>query len=83
MASWREAVKAGWVFTLVINQGDRDLEVLAVRGTQALAEYTMPNGSTDERGQAIWRGSPEARAHIHILMERKEAELRTRNEKSK
>lgn len=46
MGSWREAVKAGWLFTLEINQGERELLVLAVRGTQALAEYQMPNSTT-------------------------------------
>lgn len=46
MADWRDNVKPGWIFTLLINQGDRDAVVLAVRGRQALAEYEMPNGST-------------------------------------
>lgn len=39
-------MKPGDVTTVLVNQGDRDATVLAVLGTKALIEYTMPAGST-------------------------------------
>lgn len=46
MAAWWKNVKPGWLFTVTANQGEREAEVLAVRGNQALAEYSMPAGTT-------------------------------------
>ena len=46
MGDWRTTVKPGTLFYLYINQGEREATVLAVRGTVALAEYQMPNGTT-------------------------------------
>ncbi len=39
-------MKPGDITTVLVNQGDRDATVLAVIGTKALIEYTMPAGST-------------------------------------
>lgn len=39
-------MKPGDLTTVLVNQGDRDATVLAVLGTKALIEYTMPAGST-------------------------------------
>ena len=56
-------VVAGSYFTLEINQGKREAEVLAVIGAEALVEYTMPAGTSALHIMKTKTSRAELRAH--------------------
>jgi hypothetical protein len=53
---------------LEVNQGEREAEVLAVIGDQALIEYLMPNGTSSLR--IVDRMEPDARVYKNATYQR-------------
>lgn len=53
---FRPRLLAGEAISVHRNQGDREAEVLAILGDEALIEYVMPNGTSSLNIVPVWEG---------------------------
>lgn len=61
-------IDVGDSFCLEVNQGEREAEVLAIIGDQALIEYLMPNGTSSLR--IVDRMDPDAKVYKNVTYHR-------------